>query len=109
MNALVKHWIRLAALGLVVACAACSDDDNNAKPDSPVINLPDAPKLPDASSTPSIDSGTAGPDAPASADCISGTPVTNDDLINACTTAQKLTYAPTLPLLNGDGTLPAHP
>ena len=36
-------------------------------------------------------------------------PATNDEIINACTTAQRIAHNPTLPLLNQDGSLPAHP
>lgn len=45
------------------------------------------------------------PDAP----CFSGTPTTHDEIINACTTAQKIFKNSKPPLLNADGSLPPLP
>jgi hypothetical protein len=112
MNPHIRTWIRLAllasALGALAPLAACSDDTSST-PDGPVIKLPDAKitGVPDASS--SADAPPSGLDAPATSDCFAGTPTTNDELLNACTTAQTLDPHPTLPLLNTDGSLPAHP
>jgi hypothetical protein len=52
----------------------------------------------------------AGIDAsgPPDASCFED-PQTHEQIINACTTAQKVIKKPTLPLLNADGSLPALP
>lgn len=73
------------ALPLVFA-AACGDDGNSAPKDAP----------------PPADAGT--PDA----ECFMN-PQTHHEIINACTTAQKITKNPTLPLLLPDGGLPPVP
>lgn len=75
------------ALPLVFA-VACGDDGAATK---------DA-----AVDAPVVDAGT--PDA----DCFTN-PQTHDEIINACTTAQKITKNPTLPLLEPDGSLPPLP
>jgi len=74
-------------LALVFA-AACSDDGGptNQPKDAGI----DAPVTPDAA-------------------CFSGDPVTHDQIINACTTAQKIYKASKPPLMNADGSLPALP
>ena len=74
-------------LVLAVLCAACSDDGASTTPHDAAI---DAPTIPDAG-------------------CFSGDPVTHDQIINACTTAQKIYKASKPPLLKADGTLPALP
>jgi hypothetical protein len=109
MNAVNRSWIQIGALGLLAALAglaACSDDSSGA-PDARVITIPDAPVTSPADARPLADAPPVGPDA--SSDCVGGTPTTSEDLLNACTTAQRITHNPTLPLLNGDGSLPAHP
>jgi hypothetical protein len=52
----------------------------------------------------------AGIDAPATLDasCFEN-PTTHEEIINACTTAQKVEKKPNLPLRNPDGTLPQLP
>ena len=42
------------------------------------------------------------------ADCFTN-PITNDEIINACTTSQKIVKHPTLPLMGSDGSLPPLP
>ena len=74
----------LAALALALA-AACDDNDNAPKDARPV----DAAVEPDAS-------------------CFEN-PQTHDEIINACTDAQKIYKASNPPLLNPDGTLPSLP
>jgi hypothetical protein len=74
----------LIALPLVFA-AACSDDGAEQPKDAGI----DAVGPPDAS-------------------CFEN-PTTYDEIINACTTAQKVLKDPDLPLLNPDGTLPPLP
>ncbi|HEY4059362.1 MAG TPA: hypothetical protein VGM39_22245 [Kofleriaceae bacterium] len=51
---------------------------------------------------------TDGPDAP---DCFTGTPTTNDEIINACTpdSVVKIYKDSHPPLLNADGSLPPLP
>ncbi len=58
------------------------------------------------------DSGNAAKDAPPQSDagaaCFTD-PHTYNEIINACTTAVKVTKTPNLPLLNADGSLPPLP
>jgi hypothetical protein len=70
----------------LVFTAACGDDGSETAPK-------DAPPA---------DAGT--PDA----ECFTN-PQTHNEIINACTTAQKITKKPTLPLLEADGSLPPLP
>ena len=72
---------------LCVLAAACGDDPK-AKQDAGVMQDA-APGSPDAS-------------------CFEN-PQPHHEIINACTTAKKIYKAPTLPLLNQDGTLPPLP
>jgi hypothetical protein len=51
------------------------------------------------------DAAVGGPDA----SCFMPPLTTNDEIINACTTAQKIYLNPSLPLLNADGTVPPLP
>ncbi|HEY0252346.1 MAG TPA: hypothetical protein VGC41_12515 [Kofleriaceae bacterium] len=75
---------------LVLAFApACGKDDNNSTPKDAAV-VQDAPvAIPDAS-------------------CFTN-PQTHEEIINACTDAQKIIKNPTLPLLDPDGSLPALP
>jgi len=57
------------------------------------------------------DSSSGSPDGPAGtpdAGCFTN-PTTNDEIINACTTAVGIDKKPVLPLLNSDGSLPPLP
>ena len=65
--------------------AACSDDGGGRPKDAGI----DASTTPDAS-------------------CFEN-PTTHAEIINACTTAQKVIKKPTLPLLDQDGSLPPLP
>jgi hypothetical protein len=76
-----------------VALAACSSNNNNTKNDAAVGPPIDAP-------------ATGGPDA--SCFTLGSGSATNDEIINACTTAQKIYLSPNLPLLV-DGGLPSLP
>jgi hypothetical protein len=76
---------RALLFSLCLASAAACGDDGGAQP----------PK--DASE-----------DAAPDASCFEN-PTTHAEIINACTTAQKVTKTPTLPLLNQDGSLPPLP
>jgi hypothetical protein len=69
---------------LVLVFAPACGDDGNTKKDAGVI------------------------DAGADASCFTN-PTTHEEIINACTTAQKLYKHPTLPLLEPDGSLPPLP
>lgn len=51
----------------------------------------------------------AGTDAGAPDDSCFENPTTHAEIINACTTAQKMIKLPNLPLLNQDGSLPPLP
>ena len=77
-------------VGSLVFVGACGDDGGAAHDDAPVIDAaPDAPSAPDAS-------------------CFDN-PQTNDEIINACTTAQKIYKDSHPPLLEADGSLPPLP
>jgi hypothetical protein len=82
----------MRALSIVMALAfigACgSSNHNTSKQDAGVA----------------VDAAAAGPDA----SCFTN-PTTNDEIINACTTAQKIYLHPDLPLLGSDGSLPPLP
>ena len=83
--------LRLFGLALVFA-AACGDDGPDGTPkDAPVVDA-------------AVDG--AGPLIDAS--CFEN-PQNNDEIINACTTAQKIYKDSTPPLLLPDGGLPALP
>ena len=70
--------------------AACTSTTNNAKNDAAIP----------------MDAPAGGPDA--SCFTLGSGSATNDQIINACTTAQKIYLSPNLPLLV-DGGLPALP
>ena len=76
----------------LLAAGACGDDDGNSIDARPTA---DARPTVDASPTPD-------------ADCFEN-PTTHDEIINACTTAQKIYKDSDPPLLNPDGTLPPLP
>lgn len=63
------------------------------------------------SDAPTIHEGDAAIDAPKPADCFTGTPMTHDQIINACPAAgvTRIIKMPTLPLMNPDGSLPPLP
>jgi hypothetical protein len=73
---------------LTLAFAACGGDDTNTKKDAGVV----------------MDAPPGGPDA----NCFTN-PTTNDEIINACTTAQKIYKSSHPALLNADGSLPPLP
>jgi len=77
-------------VGSLVFVGACGDDGGAAHDDAPVIDAaPDAPSAPDAS-------------------CFDN-PQTHYEIINACTTAQKVYKDSHPPLIGSDGTLPPLP
>ena len=78
----------LISLPLVFAIA-CGDDGTPAQHDAPTM----------------VDAGV---DAPPDASCFSN-PTTHNEIINACTTAQKIYKDSHPPLLNPDGSLPPLP
>jgi hypothetical protein len=75
---------------LIALVAACGDEGGTANPDAaaPDAGVTDAP----------------GPDA----SCFTN-PQTHVEIINACTTAEKIDKQPVLPLLRPDGSLPPLP
>lgn len=83
----MRSVIFLAVLALAGACGNSSS--SNAPKDAPVPT----------------DASVGGPDA----SCFNPPLTTNDEIINACTTAQKIFLNPPLPLLNSDGTVPPLP
>jgi hypothetical protein len=73
-----------------------------------IVALAFAPACGDDGNT-KKDGGVALDAAPGSAaDCYTN-PTTNDEIINACTTSQKIVKHPTLPLMGSDGSLPPLP
>ncbi|MBA3542813.1 MAG: hypothetical protein H0T79_24560 [Deltaproteobacteria bacterium] len=80
----------LVGLALATA-AACGDDDPSIAKDAAVV-VSDAPSGPDASCFTITDPNP-----------------THEQIINACTSAQKIFKTPTLPLLEADGSLPPLP
>jgi hypothetical protein len=80
--------MRSLILLAVLALAACGNSNPSSPKDAAVPT----------------DAGLNGPDA----SCFTN-PTTNDEIINACTTAQKIYLNPTLPLLGSDGTVPPLP
>jgi hypothetical protein len=84
----MRALIIIATLALAFP-SGCSDDGNNSGPkDAAVIDAPPS----------------GGPDA----SCFTN-PTTYNEIINACTTAQKIYKHPTLPLLGSNGQLPPLP
>jgi hypothetical protein len=74
----------------LVFVGACGDDGGSTPEDAPTIDAGvDAPSAPDAS-------------------CFTN-PQTHEEIINACTTAQKIFKDSSPPLLDPDGSLPALP
>jgi hypothetical protein len=85
-------WIArtIFMVGSLVFVGACGHDGGGAHDDAPVIDAAsDAPNTPDAS-------------------CFDN-PQTHDEIINACTTAQKIYKDSHPPLLGADGSLPPLP
>ena len=82
-----------AAIFTTGGLAACGSSNNNTKNDAAVGPPIDAP-------------AAGGPDA--SCFTLGSGSATNDEIINACTTAQKIYLTPNLPLLV-DGGLPSLP
>lgn len=78
---------------VLLAFAGCGDSGKET-PDAPTVHEVDAAI-----------------DAPTGPDCFSGTPVTHDQLINACVdgTTTRIIKTPMLPLMNADGSLPPLP
>jgi len=87
----------VALVGVVVSLGACGDSSANPPgppdargPDAPVVEVDASPQAPDAS-------------------CFMN-PTTHAEIINACTTADKVDKDDSnLPLLNDDGSLPPLP
>lgn len=80
----MKIQMLLLALPLAFA-AACGDDDNPANHDAPIV----------------VDAGV-------DASCFTN-PTTHNEIINACTTTQKIYKDSNPPHLNPDGSLPPLP
>jgi hypothetical protein len=79
---------------LALALAACgNNNNNNAKNDAAVP----------------MDAPAGGPDASCFDLSTIGSNATNDQIINACTNAEKVTITATLPLLGSNGQLPPLP
>lgn len=76
--------MRAVMIAAILIASACGDDGETKK-----------------------DAGVHDAGAP-DASCFTN-PMTNEEIINACTTAQKIYKNPTLPLLEPDGSLPPLP
>lgn len=85
---MLKVSIFAICAALLAPAAGCSDNDNTQK-DAPVIDAPLVDATPDAS-------------------CFTN-PQTHEEIINACTTAQKIVKPGKPPLLRPDGSLPPLP
>jgi hypothetical protein len=121
-NTMPRSILLLAALGLSAAFAACSSEDTNPNP-TPVTSSTSGGETTSSvtssattgaggagsttTTTSSSASGTGG--AGGGGDCFAGTPKTNAEFLNACTTADCGKFTTTLPLLKSDGTLPPLP
>jgi hypothetical protein len=65
----------------------------------------------DKADAPTIHEGDAAVDSPMAPDCFTGTPMTHDEIINACPGpgVTRIFKHPMLPLMNTDGSLPPLP
>lgn len=121
MNPRASTLVALLALGLSAGFAACSSDTTNPNP-TPVTASASSGEATSTttttttgsgmgsaggSSTTSTSTGTGG--AGGGGDCFGGTPKTNVEFLNACTTADCGKFTTALPLLKTDGTLPPLP
>jgi len=86
----MKMHLLLVCLPLALG-TACGDDNNSGPKDAGVHDA-------------AVDGAPATPDA----SCFTN-PTTNNEIINACTDAQKIFKDSHPPLLNADGTLPPLP
>ncbi|HEY8075240.1 MAG TPA: hypothetical protein VIF62_14045 [Labilithrix sp.] len=93
----------VACMGLAIAC---DDSSDTVKETPPGADGGPPPGTPPPNPTGLPDAGTLPDGAPA--DCYMN-PTTHFEIINACTTAVKITKNPTLPLLYADGGLPPTP
>ncbi len=94
----MKKLFALVLASGLAAFAAC-DDSSNAVKETPVTDAGTTPT--DSGTTPGQDGGPDG----GPSDCFTN-PQTHFEIINACTTAVKISKSPTLPLLYPDGGLP---
>ena len=95
-----KTFLGLALAALSLGLAACGGGGSDS---------PDAMQIVQPADAAVADAPPGTPDAnQADADCITN-PTTHLEIINACTTAQRVDKHPDLPLLNPDGTLPPLP
>ncbi len=85
---MLKKTIFVICTALVAPAIGCGDNGNTTK-DAPVIDAPMIDAMPDAS-------------------CFNN-PQTHEEIINACTAAQKIVKPGKPPLLRPDGSLPPLP
>lgn len=100
------RWKGLAVLSLLAASAAFAACDDGGLPS-------------DTTTTTTTGTGGGGQGGTGGAGGVGGTgggapdcylnPTTHEEIINACTDAEKIDKKPVLPLLNPDGSLPALP
>jgi hypothetical protein len=111
----------LFAVAIVVAAgacvAACSSSDGNVTPTTNPVDVdsgsdtathPDTATSADTATGDAADAADAAWD-PKSGTCFPGTPSTEIQFLNACTTADSVKWTGALPKENADGTLPPLP
>jgi hypothetical protein len=104
-----------AVLAGAALVQACGSDAGNPTPTNPVDKDSGADtSVVDTGSNPDTTPSEGGGDAdaawsPDSGVCFAGTATKNIEFLNACTTADHLTWTGALPKKNADGTLPALP
>jgi hypothetical protein len=116
--------VALTAIGLSAGFAACSSSDTtNPNPTPVTASASSGDATASASSTSggmggagggagattTSSTGTGAGGAGGGSDCFGGTPKTNVELLNACTSADCGKFTTALPLLKTDGTLPPLP
>ena len=108
----MKTLTRLVGLGaaLVLGAMAACGDDAPSDVTSATGTGAAGPSGPGSSSSATTSSGSGGGSGGAGGapDCVMN-PTTHEEIINACTDAEKVAKDPTLPLLNPDGSLPPLP
>lgn len=121
-NRIPRASLVVAVLGISAAFAACSSEDTNPTPTPVTSSATSGDSAASTTSAGTTGAGGAGSTttttsssatgtggAGGGADCFSGTPKTNAEFLNACTTADCGKFTAALPLLKSDGTLPPLP
>ncbi|MFO0675098.1 MAG: hypothetical protein U0169_01060 [Polyangiaceae bacterium] len=109
-NLLPLHVALVATAFLFSAGPGCSNDKISDDPDGSANTAGTAGSAGTSgtSGTAGTSGDTDGGDGSTPDDCVRN-PVTHEDIINACTTSERIDAKPVLPLLRADGTLPPLP